>query len=214
MLGNFPSFSLEEEIKSKHKVSSIAGVDEVGCGPWAGPVVACAFIFLHYDLPILNQINDSKKLSLNKRQIISDYFWQVKGKIVDFALGVASVKEIDCLNIGGATRLAMQRAVNDLPAPPQFLLIDGIRKPELSHNILMIKKGDQISFSIAAASIIAKVYRDHLMGQLDQEYPQYGWVNNAGYGTVLHNQAITDFGITPHHRASYAPIKRYLESQN
>ena len=204
---NSPDFSFE---KNTGKIN-VAGIDEAGCGPWAGPVVACAVIFFDYsDSCKWNYLNDSKKLSPARRL---EYFNTITLASNDLAygIGIASVSEIDNLNIGGATRLAMERAVANLETVPTMALIDGIRAPKLDIPIQMIPKGDSLSLSIAAASIIAKVSRDAIMNKLDKIHPQYGWANNAGYGTPQHIKAIHDHGITEQHRKSFAPIKKYIQ---
>ncbi len=201
-----PDFSLER----LHPLP-VVGIDEAGCGPWAGPVVAGAFIFLQpdeVDNCILSLIHDSKQLSPARRE--KAYAQLVRLATVHFGIGQASVEEIDRLNIGQATRLAMQRAVSQLGILPAAALVDGIRKPDLRCPVTPVIKGDQISYSIAAASIIAKVTRDRIMAELDQDYPLYGWAKNAGYGTARHQEALILHGVTPHHRRSYAPIAKLL----
>jgi ribonuclease HII len=201
-----PDFSLE----SLHP-SPVVGVDEVGCGPWAGPVVAGAFIFLQpdeVDKAVLSLIRDSKQLSPAHREKAYDQLINLSA--VHFGIGQASVEEIDSINIGQATRLAMQRAVGQLGILPRAALVDGIRKPDLPCPVTPVIKGDQASYSIAAASIIAKVVRDRIMAKLDEDYPAYGWAKNAGYGTAHHQKALILHGVTPHHRRSYAPIAKLL----
>ena len=202
-----PSFELE-----RHIVGIVAGIDEVGRGPWAGPVVTAAVIIdpALYDSPLFSHINDSKKLSAKRRDTLYEQLLSTPG--IHFALGEASVQEIDNINILQATFLAMTRAVEALPIKPDFALVDGNRAPPLSCPSKPIIKGDQISISIAAASIIAKVTRDRLMADLGQTYPSYGWGNNAGYGTADHQRALREFGVTPHHRRSFAPIAAILDS--
>jgi ribonuclease HII len=189
----------------------VVGIDEAGCGPWAGPVVAGAFVFLNYqevDEAVLSLVSDSKQLTPANRE--KAYACLTALTTVRFAVGQASVEEIDRLNIGQATRLAMQRAVEGLGIVPAAALVDGIRKPDLACPITTVIKGDQTSYSIAAASIIAKVTRDRMMGKLDKEFPLYGWAKNAGYGTAHHQEALTLYGVTPHHRRSYAPIAKII----
>jgi ribonuclease HII len=201
-----PSFHLE----NLHP-TPVVGIDEAGCGPWAGPVVAGAFIFLEpdcVDLSVLSLICDSKQLSPTQREKAYTHLIQLPQ--VHFGVGLASVEEIDRINIGKATRLAMQRAVSQLGIHPCSALVDGIRKPDLSCLITTVIKGDQTSYSIAAASIIAKVTRDRIMSELDKDYPMYGWRKNAGYGTAQHQEALSLHGVTPHHRRSYAPIAKLL----
>jgi ribonuclease HII len=204
-----PTFNLE---KSCSSFNLIAGIDEAGCGPLAGPVIAGAVIFLTYDLPSTLQslIHDSKKLTEKKRTAAFEIMDELKGTVLHYGIGIAEVREIDQLNIGRATRLAMERSVLALPVQPEFALIDGIRKPNLGCPSLTVVKGDATSLSIAAASIFAKVTRDRLMQTLDLNYPAYGWGKNAGYGTAHHLQAIHTHGITLHHRKSFEPIKTLM----
>jgi ribonuclease HII len=204
-----PTFDFENSFYLKEK--PIAGIDEAGCGPWAGPVVAAAVIInqkLFCD-ELKESINDSKKLSRQKRENI--YKNLIIHPAIEYAIGQASVQEIDQLNIGKATKLAMCRAIQNLKNEPFFVLVDGIRVPDLRQQVRTIIKGDQHSFSIAAASIIAKVTRDHVMMTLDKQHPDYGWKNNAGYGTKAHHEAMKLHGLTAHHRLSYAPVKALFE---
>jgi len=201
-----PDFSLERLYPSP-----VVGIDEAGCGPWAGPVVAGAFVFLDPDAVedgILSLIRDSKQLSPTHRE--KAYAQLMTLATVRFGIGQASVEEIDRINIGQATRLAMQRAVSQLGMLPATALVDGIRNPDLPCPAIPVIKGDQASYSIAAASIIAKVTRDRIMADLHKEYPEYDWIKNAGYGTAHHQKALSLYGITPHHRRSYAPIAKML----
>ncbi len=202
-----PDFSLERQFQG-----IVAGVDEAGCGPWAGPVVAAAAILDIKILPenLLCRINDSKKITKKNREDIFQHIQSLSGKGICFGIGIASVSEIDQLNIGNATCLAMKRAVEQLEIFPQALLIDGIRNPKLPYPTEMVKKGDSRSLSIATASIIAKVTRDAVMEQLDRDFPSYGWAKNAGYGTAQHQKAIFQEGITCYHRRSFAPIAKHL----
>lgn len=199
-----PDFFFEK----KFHLKKIAGVDEAGCGPWAGPVIASAVIFSEYDQVFWANLNDSKKLSSQKRQ---EYFEMLThSSSIIFGIGSASVEEIDELNIANATRLAMKRAIEDLSVPPEHVLIDGVRAPSINIPFTMITKGDSLSLSIAAASIIAKVTRDQIMRDLSKDYPMYCWSKNAGYGTALHREALKKYGLTPHHRKSFAPIRALL----
>jgi ribonuclease HII len=181
----------------------ICGIDEVGRGPLAGPVIAAAILPTE-GLPdaLAAQIRDSKKLSAAKREALYPELTQRCA----YGLGEASVAEIDRLNILWATMLAMQRAVAALPTAPDFALIDGNRCPQLPCPAQAIVKGDDRSLSIAVAAIIAKVTRDRLMAKPAEDYPAYGWEQNAGYGTALHLAALTAFGATPWHRDSFAPV--------
>lgn len=191
----------------------VAGIDEVGRGPLAGPVVAAAFIFnIHHPLPsFVNEITDSKKLTALKRQKLNEQLHHEKGTSCDFALGEASVAEIDRLNILQATLLAMQRAVAKLSWQPLVALVDGPKVPNLTCPSIPVIKGDQVSLSIAAASIVAKVNRDAYMTQLAREHPEYLWERNAGYGTAAHLRALERYGPTLHHRQSFAPVRRAIE---
>lgn len=203
--------TLEIELRYDHLVG---GVDEAGRGPWAGPVVAAAAIFLvPHSLPLglQNGIQDSKKLPKPRREQL--YQELIALASFNFGIGIASVEEIDSLNILKATFLAMERAVQSLVQQPQTLLIDGKYIPSFPGiKTIPVIKGDDISLSIAAASIIAKVSRDKIMEDLATTYPVYGWERNAGYGTQQHQEALKVHGITPHHRRSFAPIKQYLSS--
>lgn len=201
-----PTYNLEQTFCGR-----VAGFDEAGCGPWAGPVVAAAVIFLdHPDhLTWTQQIHDSKKLSEKKRNMLFEQL--IHSDQIVFGVGIASVQEIDQLNIGQAARLAMQRAHEQLSQKPDVALVDGIRMPQLPCPTHPVVKGDQLSLSIAAASILAKVTRDRLMSELDQDYPAYGWAKNAGYGTAIHQKALRENGLTPHHRLSFKPIAALKE---
>jgi ribonuclease HII len=182
----------------------ICGVDEVGRGPLAGPVVAAAVI-LPPDFPeaLCIKIKDSKKMSASARE-------KIVGPLKEhclFAIAEASVEEIDRLNILWATMLAMQRAVAFLQTTIDIALIDGNRAPQLHCEAVPVVKGDDKSLSIAAASIIAKVCRDDLMKKLAERFPFYGWDHNAGYGTSEHIEALARHGVTECHRASFAPVR-------
>ena len=183
----------------------IAGVDEAGRGPWAGPVVAAAVIFDEKNIP--RGLNDSKKLSEKKREILFEQITQT----ALVGVGLVDVETIDRDNILVATLLAMSQAVKALPSPPAGVLIDGNKCPDLPWRAKTLVKGDQRSLSIAAASIIAKVTRDRIMVQMARAFPQYGFERHKGYGTKAHAQALTEHGITPHHRRSFKPIRRIIE---
>ncbi|MGN6671172.1 MAG: ribonuclease HII [Candidatus Nucleicultricaceae bacterium] len=204
---NAPTFDLENR-----QAQPVAGCDEAGCGPWAGPVVAGAVILLQNTISpiLLSLLNDSKKLTAKKRESAFDALMGAHGTGCWVGVGQASVKEIDQLNIRRAAQLAMKRAVESLSLKPSYVLVDGTGNPAWSFASEPIIKGDQKSYSIAAASIIAKVTRDRLMTELGLQFPAYGWQNNAGYGTKTHQEALAQFGITPHHRTSFAPIKALL----
>lgn len=195
-----PDFSLEAACPAP-----VCGVDEVGRGPWAGPVLAAAVILDPARLP--EGLNDSKKLSAARREALAATIREA----AMVGMGQASVEEIDRLNILQATYLAMRRAVAALPAAPAFALIDGNRVPPgLDCPCETVVKGDARSLSIAAASIVAKVERDAIMARLAAEHPGYGWERNAGYGVKAHAEALKTLGVTPHHRRSFRPIHNIL----
>ena len=189
----------------------ISGLDEAGCGPWAGPLVAAAVILPDILPGYFSEINDSKKLTRSSREFLYEHIL-VDADVI-WSVGIVSVSEIDTLLLRNALPLAFRRAVEGLMQAPTHLLIDGIRDPKLPFTRTLIKQGDQKSLSIATASIIAKVTRDRLMDRLHEEFPAYGWNQNAGYGTKQHQEALAQFGVTEHHRKSYAPIKAYLENK-
>lgn len=180
----------------------ICGVDEAGRGPLAGPVCAAAVIFprefnVEEELPGLN---DSKKLTDKRRR---ELFEKIQACAVAYGIAYASHEEIDEINILQATFLAMGRAVEQLQVKPEMALVDGNRTPELGIPVRTIVKGDSISASIAAASILAKVSRDDLMVRMAREYPQYGFEVHKGYGTKRHYGALTEFGVSPIHRKTF-----------
>lgn len=192
----------EETILNETPNAIICGIDEVGRGPLAGPVVASAVVLnaQHHYIGI----NDSKQLSVQKREHLSD---QLQNQVKAWNVGIASAQEIDQYNIYEATKLAMYRAIEGLNVSPTHYLIDAMileRIEEEQHSII---KGDARSVSIAAASIIAKVYRDQLMKDYEKMYPGYDFANNAGYGTKKHLEGLKQLGITPIHRQSFEPIK-------
>jgi len=194
-----PDFEIENSRRG-----IIAGVDEAGRGPWAGPVVAAAVIANQSTIP--SGINDSKKLSSDKRELL---FEQIMQNCL-VGVGIASAQEIDDLNILQATMLAMRRAVLNLQSIPDLALIDGNKTPDLPCKAIAIVKGDAKSLSIAAASIIAKVTRDRIMCKLANDHPFYGWESNSGYGTKKHQDGLAKHGITAHHRLSFKPIKAII----
>ena len=178
--------------------SAVCGIDEAGRGPLAGPVCAAAVILPpDCDIPGLN---DSKKLSEKKREAL---FPVIQEKALAFGIGWATAEEIDRVNILQATFLAMARAVEALPAPADYALVDGNRMPPLPIPGETIVKGDATSASIAAASILAKVSRDRLLRQLDEAHPEYGFAKHKGYGTKAHYEAIRKYGLLPEHRRSF-----------
>ena len=189
-------------------VTLIAGVDEVGRGPLIGPVVACACIlpvnFYH------KEIKDSKKLSEKKRK---EMYKIIKENAISIGLGIVSEKVIDEVNIYEATKIAMKEAIKNLNITPEHVLIDAM-KLELNIPSTSIIKGDAKSESIAAASIIAKVTRDHMLDEMDKEYPMYDLKNNKGYGTKKHLEALQTYGPCKYHRVSYSPVRNALNEKN
>jgi ribonuclease HII len=201
-----PSFRHEQACGAPEIL--VAGIDEVGRGPLAGPVVAAAVIFDPACLPrrLVRQINDSKQVAAPLREAI---FEAVQGRI-DYAIGQASVAEIDALNIYNASFLAMQRALAALPRAPEVAIVDGNRAPELPCRTQPVVGGDRLCLSVALASILAKVTRDRLMRDLDAQYPGYGWAQNVGYNTPEHRAALLDLGVTPEHRTSFRFVSEVL----
>lgn len=187
--------------------SLIAGVDEVGRGPLAGPVVTAAVI-LDPDNPI-EGLADSKAMSEKKRERLCD---EIKEKALAWAIGRCEVEEIDELNILQATMVAMQRAVEGLSPKPEHALIDGNRCPKLACTAEAVIKGDSRVAAISAASILAKVTRDREMVELDKHFPGYGLAGHKGYPTKKHMEALQSLGVTPIHRRSFAPVRRIIEN--
>ncbi|MDA5093058.1 ribonuclease HII [Aliiroseovarius sp. KMU-50] len=207
MTKTVPDYSFEEAARARG-LSCIAGVDEVGRGPLAGPVTAAAVVLDPTRIP--EGLNDSKKLSAKRREALFDEILE----LAEVSIAHASVEEIDELNILRASHLAMERAVAGLFTSPDHLLIDGNMVPRgitLSNETII--KGDAKSVSIAAASIMAKTTRDRLMVDLAQQFPGYGWESNAGYPSKSHKQALENLGVTPHHRRSFKPIHNILYQQ-
>lgn len=184
----------------------IAGVDEVGRGPLAGPVVAAAVI-LEPGISI-EGLTDSKKISAKKREKLCEV---IKKTCLSWAIGHATVEEIDDMNILQASLLAMRRAIESLDVKPEHAQVDGNFLPKIDCSAEAIIGGDSLIPSISAASIIAKVFRDKKMTQYDEIYPGYGFAKNSGYGTAQHLTAIRELGITPIHRKSFAPVKKVIE---
>jgi ribonuclease HII len=199
-----PDFSFETAAARKG-FRYVAGVDEVGRGPLAGPVCAAAVILNPDHIPA--GLNDSKALTSKRRDALFDQIMQV----ADVSLALATVEEIDHLNILRASHLAMVRAIAGLQQQADYALIDGNMTPrDLTVASETIIKGDARSLSISAASIVAKVWRDRHMVDLAQQFPHYGWEKNAGYPTAQHKLGLTQFGVTPHHRRSFKPIHNIL----
>ncbi len=199
-----PHSLFEERLASKG-FKAIAGIDEAGRGPLAGPVVAASCI-----LPpgiAFDSLNDSKKLTPKQRELLFEQLKNTPGVI--FGVGKASAKEIDEINILQATFLAMQRAVDAMEQVPDYLLIDGNRSPLFSTPRETIIGGDALSVSIAAASIIAKVLRDRIMEKIDEKWPEYGFKKHKGYGTKIHMEALETWGPCPEHRMDFSPVKKY-----
>ena len=185
----------------------IAGCDEVGRGTWAGPVVSCALILDPGRLPA--GLADSKTLSPRRRESLDA---QIRAACLDLCIGVASAQEVDRLNILQATLLSMQRAVAGLRLRPALVLVDGNRAPELDVPARAVVGGDASEPVISAASIVAKVWRDARMAELDRHYPGYGFARHFGYGTAQHLQALRQLGPCAEHRHSFAPLRRLREA--
>ena len=199
-----PSF-VEEEILEAQGYQYIAGIDEVGRGALAGPVVAAAIILPHHiDAPWLKQVKDSKQLSPARREVLFHHIHEIA---ISVGIGMASQEVIDTRGIIKATRLAMKLAISQLSPPPESLLIDYMLLPEVPLPQKGITNGDSSCFSIACASIMAKVARDHLMIELDKAYPGYGLAKHKGYGTVEHCACLCRLGPAPIHRQSFHPVK-------
>jgi ribonuclease HII len=186
----------------------VAGVDEAGRGPLAGPVVAAAVILCEGGI---EGLDDSKKLSAKRRAVLEA---EIKARCI-FGIGLASVEEIDAINILQATMLAMTRAVEALcqkngGVDPDHVLVDGNRLPKWEYKAEAVIGGDAIHPCISAASIIAKEHRDRIMIAADADYPGYGWASNMGYGAALHMDALEKLGPTPLHRRSFAPVARFF----
>jgi len=207
-----------ERLKGIHKYEDnccsngyklIAGVDEAGRGPLAGPVAAGAVI-LPDDIEIIG-VNDSKKLSSKRRKQLAE---QIKEVALCWSIGMATEEEIYRLNIRNASHLAMARAVNQLTSKPDILLVDGFLIPNLNLEQQAIVGGDAKSVSIAAASILAKVERDKIMDKYHEIYPDYGFDRHKGYGTKLHIEAIMKYGPCPIHRKDFEPVRSFIVNQN
>ena len=199
-----PDYAIEDSLGG-----TVAGIDEAGRGPWAGPVIAAAVVLDPAAMTgtLAGEVDDSKKLKKPARERLHD----VIRAHAAVGVGAASVAEIDALNILAATMLAMRRAVDALPLRPDHAIVDGNRVPELGIPARCIIGGDGQALSIAAASIVAKVTRDRIMAELAEECPEYGWQGNAGYGTKRHSEALAVHGVTRHHRRSFAPIAKLLK---
>jgi ribonuclease HII len=209
--GEMPNFAFE-----KRAVGIVCGVDEVGRGPLAGPVVAAAVILDQKRFPrsLRNELDDSKVLTVEQRNACWHALRRCSGRgVARIGVGAASAREIDSINILRAALLAMARAVRALGACPDLALVDGNVAPPLACPVQTIVKGDGLSFSIAAASVVAKVTRDRIMCSLAQRYRGYGWETNVGYATREHGAALLKLGPTPHHRRSFAPVRLALAGE-
>lgn len=200
-----PNFDFEREALTRG-FARVAGIDEAGRGPWAGPVVAAAVILDPDDLP--DGLNDSKKLTHARRAELHDIIL-AKAEV---GIGIVDAAVIDRDNILQATYAAMIQAVAALASAPLFALVDGNRAPKLACPVETVIEGDGKCLSIAAASIIAKVTRDRMMVDLDQQYPGYGFAKHKGYGTAEHQEALARLGPTTHHRRSFEPIRVLFET--
>ena len=199
-------YFIAEQTTLKWDISGlVAGVDEAGRGPLAGPVVAAAVIL--DDLKPIKGLADSKKLSASRREKLFD---EIRAKALCFSIASASVEEIDQLNILQATMLAMRRAVNGLRLKPNMVLVDGNRLPIIDIRAEAIVKGDSLVPAISAASILAKVHRDRWCMEVDLVYPQYGFAGHKGYGTAVHLAALKSHGACPEHRKTFKPVTEVL----
>ena len=198
-------FSIENSIEGP-----VIGLDEVGRGPLAGPVISCGVIYKSYEIPETKiPITDSKKLTVKQRLDLFKFFQKLKKEnILEYYLGLVTVEEIDKINILEATKLSMKRVIDKFNYPSVSIIIDGNFKLEYMNTYeKSIIGGDRVSLSIATASIIAKIHRDRLMSILDNKYQHFGWKQNAGYGTKQHIDAIKEKGVTNFHRKTFEPIK-------
>ena len=202
--GQFPTYDEEAALLDKG-YSLVAGLDEVGRGPLAGPVVACVVILPPFiDRPWTDLVRDSKLMTPAQRESIAPY---IEEDALGVQTGAASAEEIDELGIVGATNTAMKRALHSLALMPQYLLLDAFPLPGVGIPQRAIVHGDALCLSIAAASVVAKVARDKIMVELDATYPGYGFASNKGYATRQHMLAIEELGPCPVHRYSFAPVK-------
>jgi len=195
--------TIERDLRTQHG-PLIAGVDEVGRGPLAGPVVACAVV-MPPEKRAMPGINDSKQLSAKMREKL---IGKILANAIGIGIGAASVHEIDRFNILQASILAMRRALRRLPVSPNHIVVDGrtVRTMDFAHTAVI--HGDARCYSIACASIVAKITRDRVMRALASRYPAYKWEDNVGYATAWHLRGIAEHGITPHHRRSFLPVRQ------
>lgn len=200
------TYMYERELRKKG-INLIAGVDEVGRGPLVGPVVtACVILPEKFDL---EGLTDSKKLSEKKREILCR---EIEEQALGIGIGIVDNEEIDKINILNATKKAMKMAINNCPVRPEHVLIDAV-KLDIDIPTTSIIKGDLKSITISAASVIAKVTRDHMLYELDKKYPMYDFKHNKGYPTKKHIEAIMEYGIIKEHRRSYSPVKEYVNNK-
>jgi ribonuclease HII len=211
ILPQFPNHDEEDKLKSQG-YELIAGIDEVGRGALAGPVVASAVILPHpTDMPWLGLVRDSKQLNSKQRESLSGL---ISKEAVAVGVGIVPSQVIDSINILRATRLAMMQAVEKLPKRPHFLIIDRVTLSQCSIPQKGITRGDRLCLSIACASIIAKVTRDHIMGEFDIMYPGYGFALHKGYGTGGHLSCLQKLGPSPIHRLYFAPVRNVIASRS
>jgi len=205
-----PNLVNEDELKLQG-YEFIAGIDEVGRGALAGPVVAGAVILPRNYSPWFELVRDSKELSPKKRECL---FRSINQEAIAVAVGIISHQVIDTVNIFEATKLAMMQAIEKMPEQPQFLLIDGLTLSQCSIPQKGIIKGDKLCLSIACASIVAKVTRDHIMEELDKAYPGYSLARHKGYATEEHISRLKQLGPSPIHRLSFAPVRNVIASRS
>ena len=200
------NYKYERELREKG-ITLIAGVDEVGRGPLVGPVVtACVILPEKFDLP---HLTDSKKLTEKRREIL---YKEIQEQALGIGIGIVDNEEIDKINILNATKKAMKMAINNCKVKPEHVLIDAV-KLDIDIPTTSIIKGDLKSITISAASVIAKVTRDHMLYELDEKYPMYDFKHNKGYPTKKHIEAIKEYGIIKEHRRSYSPVKEYVNNK-
>lgn len=200
------NYKYERELREKG-ITLIAGVDEVGRGPLVGPVVtACVILPEKFDLP---HLTDSKKLTERRRELL---YKEIQEQALGIGIGIVDNEEIDRINILNATKKAMKMAINNCKVKPEHVLIDAV-KLDIDIPTTSIIKGDLKSITISAASVIAKVTRDHMLYELDEKYPMYDFKHNKGYPTKKHIEAIKEYGIIKEHRRSYSPVKEYVNNK-
>jgi ribonuclease HII len=204
-----PTYSTERWLQGQG-YRFIAGIDEAGMSPLAGPVVSAAVIFKSH--PMIKELNDSKQLTSGQRE---ELLPQILDKCISYSINAIGVAYIEELNIYHANHFGMQKCIEKLDPQPDYLLIDGKTFHTVSDlPTTWIVKGDTKVISIAAASILAKVTRDKIMCELAEEYPEYGWQQNKGYPTKFHKEAIIKYGVTPHHRINFKGVREYISNGN